>query len=373
MASVNEQLQEAAVSHAVDLQHYSNGVVRRILRLLNRVDADLMGQITAALDRLTPQSFTVDRLELMLGAVRQLNRQAYDAILRELPAGLRELTEYEARYQERLFRAVLPGEVVTAVGLHGVNVDQVHAAAMARPFQGRLLSEWAQDLGTDRMARIRDAIRMGYVENQTIDQIVRRIRGTKAAGYADGLLEISRRDAEAVVRTAVSHTAAYARDAFFQANEELIGSQEWTSTLDTRTTDICRARSGKRYTLDGKPIGHSLPWLGGPGRAHWGCRSEAVAVTKSWKELTGLDIEEFSPSTRASMDGQVAGDLTYNQWLTNQSATRQDEVLGPTRGKLFRQGKLPMDRFYNNKGRMLTLDELRERDAAAFARAGLGG
>jgi len=75
--------------------------------------------------------------------------------------------------------------------------------------------------------------------------------------------------------------------------------------------------------------------------------------------------------TRASADGQVDANLSYGEWLKRQPAEVQDEVLGPTRGKLLRAGKLTMDRFYNDRGRYLTLDELRERNATAFERAGL--
>ena len=82
-------------------------------------------------------------------------------------------------------------------------------------------------------------------------------------------------------------------------------------------------------------------------------------------------MDDFSPSTRASMDGQVPADQTYGQWLKKQSAERQDDILGKTRGALFRKGGLEFDRFYNDKGRYLTLDELRQRDAAAFDKAGV--
>jgi hypothetical protein len=37
--------------------------------------------------------------------------------------------------------------------------------------------------------------RWAYVEGETVDQIVRRVVGTKAAGYRDGVLAVSRRDA----------------------------------------------------------------------------------------------------------------------------------------------------------------------------------
>lgn len=38
MPTTNEILRDAAIGHAVDLTHHSNGVVRRMMSLLNRVD-----------------------------------------------------------------------------------------------------------------------------------------------------------------------------------------------------------------------------------------------------------------------------------------------------------------------------------------------
>ena len=71
------------------------------------------------------------------------------------------------------------------------------------------------------------------------------------------------------------------------------------------------------------------------------------------------------------MDGQVPKETSYAQWLQKQSYARQIEVLGPQRAKLMKDGKLPLDKMYGDKGQMLTLSEMRERDAGAFKRAGL--
>ena len=71
------------------------------------------------------------------------------------------------------------------------------------------------------------------------------------------------------------------------------------------------------------------------------------------------------------MDGQVPAETTYQQWLAKQSAARQDQVLGRTRGQLLRAGNLPIERMYDNKGAFISLEELRSRDAEAFKRAGV--
>jgi hypothetical protein len=362
MAGVNDEIFDAEIGHQVDLQKFSNGVVRRLVAVLNRVDADLFAQLTAALDRLPAESFTVERLEGLLASVRQLNLAAYQQIEQEFGTVLREFAEYEAGYQLELFRSTIPAQVIAQVPVHSVNVSQVYSAALARPFQARNLREWSQGIESARMVRIRDAVRIGYVENQTTTEIVRRIRGTRAKGYADGLIEIDRRSIESVVRTAIAHTAAVTREAFIEENLDLVKAVEWCSTLDSRTSPICQIRDGLKYTADThKPIGHKWPWLGGPGMAHWNCRSTSVPVLKSWREL-GIPMDDLDPGTRASMDGQVPADTTFAQWLKKQPAARQDEVLGPTRAKQYRAGK-DLGAFFNDKGRLLTLDQMAANDA----------
>lgn len=371
MPTVNERLADAAVAHAVDLQQYSNGEVRKIIALLNRADADLRQRLFDAVERMGTDRFTVTHMNTVLQSVRELNKAIYAEIGEQFTETLGELAAYELAYQQALFTATLPGPVLVAVPLASANLGQVRAAAMSRPFQGRLLKEWLSDLESGRAARIRDAVRMGVIEGMTTDQIVRRVMGIRAESFADGQLQRGRLEIEAMVRTAISHTAGVARDAFYLANEDLIGEEVWTSTLDSRTSEDCRLRDGLKYTAgDHRPVGHQVPWGAGPGRIHWQCRSTSTPVIKAWQEL-GLSPDEIDPGTRASMDGQVPADTTYAQWLKKQSAKRQDQVLGPERGKLFREGGLQLDRFYNDKGRYLTLDELRERDAAAFERAGM--
>lgn len=355
MATVNETIADLEVRHMVGIQRLSSGIIRKLIPLLDKADAEIVAKL---LDRgdVLEGSFTSKRLEKLLEAIRQINHDAHVLVGRELRSELRALAGYEAQFQARLIGSALPvaWDIVTPT------VETLYAAVTARPFQGRLLKEWLTDLDTNAARRVRDAVRMGVVQGETIDQIVRRVRGTRALNYADSAMAISRRGAEAMVRTAVSHTTTVARNELYQANADLIEKEQWVSTLDTRTCPTCQGLDGETFEL-GK--GPATP-------AHIGCRCVRVPVTKSWKEL-GFDIEELEPSTRASMGGQVPATMTYGEWLRKQPAGTQDEALGPTRGKLFRDGKLPVDRFTNRQGDELTLDQLREREAEAFQRAGL--
>lgn len=354
--SLNDELLDATIAHQLEIIGYSTDVSNRVIAILNRSDADLMAKLQSKLETMDANSFTVQRLEKLLVSIRALNGDVYEAVRNELYGDLKDLTAYELDYQQSHFKAVLPVDISVST----VAADAVYAAALSRPFQGKLLKEWASKIEADRMTRIRDAIRIGYIQNETISQMVQRIRGTRALKYTDGLLNIDRRVADAVVRTAVSHTANVARNRFYERNDSLIKGIRLVETLDHRTCEQCMALDGKIYPTDSGPRPPH----------HMSCRGSTSPVIKSWSEL-GIDAEDIPESTRASMDGQVPEDVTYGEWLKNKPASFQDEVLGKSKGKLFRDGGLTVDRFVDRSGRSYTLDQLRERNRAAFERAGL--
>lgn len=328
---------------------------------LNKADAEIFARLLELLDRLPAGSATGDYLWELMASIRQLNAAAYQRLDAALTASLKELASVEAGFQYSLYASQqAPVAAITA--------EQAWAAAYSRPFAGRLLREALVELGETRAKRIRDAVRMGFLTGKTVAQIVRDIRGTRAKGFVDGFVEVDRRSLEAIVDTAVKHTAASVRNRFMQANADALGSQIVVATLDSRTSEICRVRSGLRYTVGErpKPIGHSVPWCNehgcGPGNWHWRCRSTALGLLPGQTKLWG---------TRASADGPVDANLSYSDWLRSQPASVQNEVLGKTRGELFRAGKFEVTRFANDKGRWLSISELRARDASMFKAAGL--
>ena len=355
--TVNEQLLREAVNHAIDLRHYGNGVVIKMLKILNRADT----QLSIELSKTLPGSLTETRLKEIIKSLKSFNNKIYDSLFNPLADEIKSLSEFEAQYHEDLFKSVLPMQLSVA----SVTASSIYAAAMARPFQvskdGAVpIRDYLSGLSEDRSRRIRDAIRLGYLTGETIDQIVNRVIGTKSKGYEDGAINQPRHYVEGMVRTAVNHTANVASLHFFNENASLLKGFVWVSTLDSHTTPICRSRDGQVFPLDGKV----LP------PAHIGCRSSISPVVKSWREL-GIDLPEFGQAvTRASVDGQVPAKLTYQTWLKEQSAARQDDILGPTRGKLFRAGAT-VQNFVDNKGKSLTIERLRERHEDLFKKAGL--
>lgn len=358
MATVNDKLRDEAIAHTLWISRYSTGVANRMVKLLNESDAELTARLLVAMDSLPASQFTVNRLESLLESVRELNKQAVAGMQSSLADELLQLAEHETGYQLSLFDSLLPQGVKTHFPLQGVTPDMVHAAAMAQPFQGRLLSEWAENLEADRMARITNTVRRGYLLGDATEIIARQVRGHANRGYQDGALQMSRSNAASITKTAVNHLAATARTSFAQANDDIVKGKQWLSTLDNKTTPLCIVRDRLRYSMDNKPIGHKVPYLQGPGRIHFCCRSTETLILKSWREM-GIDADEMDEGSRASMDGQVPADTTYLEWLSRQSPQRQDQILGPERGRLYRAGHIQLSDMYTDKGEWISLAQLK--------------
>jgi SPP1 gp7 family putative phage head morphogenesis protein len=193
-----------------------------------------------------------------------------------------------------------------------------------------LLSEWVERTRDNRWAGLRDAVErtvgIGLAQGQTTQELARRLQDS---------FELGKREATALVRTAVAHVAEGAREAMYLANDDIVKAVMWVSTLDSRTTGACKLRDGKVYDLKTKkPIGHDLPWNGGPGRLHWQCRSVSVPVLGSWEDL-GLDGSSIGPGVRAAMDGEAPGSETYGPWLKRQPLPIKEAALGVSRGRAF--------------------------------------
>lgn len=339
MPTVNEKILDAQVKHSVYLERYKSGVLKKIIGHLNDAEADLIEQIAARLVTIEKRGYdlgpdTTKRLNDLLAAVLERREKVYSVLGNKLFNELIDFATYEADFQIR----IADNAGIEANFIIPSN-SSLKAVVSSQPFQGRILKEWAKGLEQSDVRRIQDAIRIGITEGQTTDQIIRWIRGTKAAQYQDGVIEIARRDAEAVIRTAVAHTQNRARMEVFNANSDIVGGIQYAAVLDSKTTIFCASRDGKVYDLDKAP----------PIPAHWRCRS--------------IYVPYFGPNegNRASKFGPVPAATTFEQFLKNQSIEFQEDVLDVERAKRFRAGE-KLEKFVDKSGHVYTLKELARRE-----------
>jgi hypothetical protein len=412
--------QSLLIAHQIGLLKLGSGLAKKAITQFNVSEEALVAQLLkdlADLELVTPSDYArkkkeIDALIQRLAVVRQ---ESWDAVYVVTVQSLKELASWELAFnQQAIEKAVGVGAFAT----NTPSVKQLEDYASRLPFQGKPLREWFEALSASDRARLSDAVTQGLSEGASIEQIVARVRGTAKDKFEAGVTQTARRQLEGVVRTVVNHVSNGAREEFWKANRNLFAGVKWVSTLDGRTSMICRALDGAVAALPGQKdlFPPEMPRIIPPHKrppAHFSCRSLVVSVLNPFGIAQNIGVRPFVRSVkgrkqreeafsdqareRAGSDwsrwnskekrratnavrqewaerniGTVPKETTFAEWLRAQSAEFQSQVLGPTRYKLFSQGGLKLDRFVeSHSGREWTLDELRSRESEAFQKAGI--
>jgi SPP1 gp7 family putative phage head morphogenesis protein len=334
--STQGYLFDALSRHQLFIQRLASGQVKESLPIIRR----LAREIRAALlghDLTDFQTARLTALQIEITAITQAAGVALEA--QTMPA-MQDFAAYEAQFTQKMLQGAV------TVKLAGIN-----PAALARNIENAPMTLISGKktisttmlgvfdtfaVGTSR--EVMTAVQAGITRGQTTKDI---------AAEVFGLVNTrSKAQAETVVRTAVNMAGSVARAELYAANRDVLNGEEYSAVLDGRTTITCASFDGQIFAVGVGP----MPPL------HYNCRSVRVPVVDdAFKALR-------EGSTRASMSGPVSSQTTYNSWLGRQGADFQDEVLGVERADLFRSGKLTLDKFTDDKGRVYTLDELKARE-----------
>lgn len=374
--NASDIIADRLITRGIYLERYKAGFNNRILAELEKLEDGLSRELVSLFSKGVPNpTMRVQRLEKLLGETRHVIRRSY-AEKKSLSG--KELTRLAANEQAYVVAAINDTAGIE-IADRVLNFDELKKLTDDTLIHGAKSAEWWDRQGDDLQKRFSDQMRQGVLRGETLDQLTARVRGSQAKAFTDGVMPATKRQAEALVRTSVQAVANATRDEFYRANSDIVNAIQWVSTLDSRTTHICMALSGKLWTTEThNPVGHSLPYPGPT--AHWNCRSTQVAVIKSWEELVkgqdeaelddefkkqlraqGFDeaaIAQIKRNTRASMDGQVAKDLTFDAWLKSKPPEFQDRMLGKGKGRLFRDGKITLTDLVDQRLRPLTIDDL---------------
>lgn len=371
--AANDEIQDRLIAHQVQLLRFGRGLADRINRLLNRAEPELRARLAARLERIAalgwdPGPATTKRMAKTLELITAITRPTFEEINLLVRKELVGLATGESIYISGVLTSALP--VIWEPTLPSGR--ELRAIVFARPFQNRILADWMASFSANDRRRMMDEIRQGLVFSETPTQIGRRIFGTRALGGTDGVREITRRGAQTLAQTAVSAISNAARQSVYLRNRRIVSRETFVATLDSRTTPICRSLDNEVYEVGVGPI----PPL------HMNCRSlrapvvdgrqlgSRPATTATRERLAGLR----GPARRREVEkltGRVPASESYTTWLRKQSAGFQDEVLGPTRGRLFRKGEVDLAGFVDASGKQSTLRQLYEQDPGIFQRANL--
>lgn len=314
--------------HQVYIQRYSAGLWREVKPIIRRLRDDLSRRIAGS-------DFQASRIAALYIELDSLMALAGDSLSEQLSLELTKFGEYEAEFQAKMLDRYITVEVAVPPP------EQVAAAATRTRMAmvtGEVYSikDLVGQFTRAKRQEVRTLISTGFIEGRTTQEIskdIGRLINTRTA-----------RQAETLVRTATNHMATIARREVIEGNRDALDGERYIATLDGRTTVTCASFDQKLFAVGDGP----MPPL------HWNCRSTRVPSIKPELRVPGVFGE------RASIDGPVSDRLTYDGWLRRQSQEFQNDTLGPERAEMFRSG-MKIDRFTDERGRELTLAELRAR------------
>ena len=335
MQNISDQLADLAIARSLVLIRIQNGLSNDVAILYNEMIDDISTTILKSGKISNHLTKTIKDIKAQL-QVPDINDN------------LKDIAQAEVNYTQKAYNSVIGIDLFKNIPPEGA----MSAILNTSLIEGATIHSWLKDLEASQAFDVERAVRLGMTLGETNAQLANRLKST---------MELSMRNAQTIVRTATATVANKARMEFMEANNEVIKGWEWNSTLDGRVRKEHADRDGATWNLDKEGInakGKKYPFRYTP--YGWNCRCQLNPILKSWKEL-GIDEEEVPVGTRSSLDGYVSQDMTFDKWLKTKSSEFQKEYLGAGRYELYSKGKITLSDLINQKGRYLSIKELKEK------------
>lgn len=342
--SSNQFLIDAATRHQVFLQRYGGGQSKKaqksLLRLRREINARLMSE---------PTDFQRGRMEALLSDIDEMIAIAFGQISGSIKKGAYDLAISEAAFSAGLFNRAAKSSIDFSTPAEAQIIAAVEGIPMAAPagMASVTIGDALADFGIKKANQVKQIILDGAALGDTSQQIAQKV--------GENINTLQRRQIDTLVRTVTNHASSVARAEVYEDNADILDGYRWIATLDSRTTFICASRDQEVYQ----------PGVGPMPPAHWGCRSTTVPVVKDEFTL-GPKLKGQRASVGADGGKPVSSNLSYGGWLKKQPIEFVDEALGVERSRLFRSGKLTIDKFVDPTGRVYTLEQLRGMNPFVF-------
>lgn len=346
MGGVDLALQDELIAVGVDLYRLEAGTRAEVLKLLERLQRELVAKL--ADPGLT--EFSKARLQRFLAEASEVIDRYYLMTEGLMDTTLRGVAQVQAAATANAMSTTFQSRLTFGLPTESFLTRLVGNSII----QGAVSSDWWSKQSLDTAFKFAGEVRTGLALGETNEQIVARISGTRDT---PGIMEISKRNARALVHTSIQQVANDARLETFRQNQDVIVTLRWFTALDGHVCPQCVARGDLRWKNDEEhtPVGHSVPWASPP--IHFGDRCVLMPETKSLRDL-GLDIDEPPPGARASSEGPVSAKTTIEDWLSRRTKAQQDEQLGEGRADLWRRGVITLQQLLSPEGNVLTLAQL---------------
>lgn len=327
------ELESKSILHQIQTERVENGLVKNCLIQLEKANRLIQSELRKSKGVTTKARYKELR-KYLKDVAKELKEQLYASM------DIDEFIDYELQAQIKLYKKY------GNLNLLAPNKEQLISTATFTPYTPTsTFANFLDSFEYDYFNVWDSTVRTGYLTGLTTQNIIKKVMGYGArdSQVADmGAIHSLRVSVERNTRTALQSFAMETRKMIYEKNSKLFDGYKWVATLDRRSCIICGQLDGKEYPKM-EDFGEVPPM-------HPNCRCTIIPVIKGYEELDEGD-------TRASMNGEVDGKITFEQWLGEQSAEVQKDVLGEYRYKLFKQGE-PMKTFISDN-RVLTISELK--------------
>lgn len=340
----NAAIFDESIQINLDLARLDSSIRRKVLKLLRSMQKELISSIGT--DDLT--EWGLRRKNQQLRETREIIAKYYNDISTLTLDQTQSIAQVSATSaSQALAVAVGSGSGGAVAGLIPTT-NFMETLAKNSLVEGAVMGDWWKRQADETVFRFQQAINLGLINAETNKQIIDRVIDING---------ITERNAEKLVRTAVLSISNQARQKSFEQNEDVIAGYVWNSALDSRTCAQCAPRDGKEWTVDHKPIGHSIPWA--VPALHISCRCSLYPRTKTFREL-GIDIDEVDDSARSSMDGVVT-DKTFKDFMDRKGKAFTENALGKGRADLYRNGVITLEQLIDGRGNLISVKDLRDK------------
>lgn len=354
-ATANERIADAYARHMILLGRLANGESKKVLGTLDAtLFPELLGMTESAFlalrDR-SPGVFQRKGYQRLLKRSRAAIASGFAGIRDDLAKELYRICQAEAKFTMTVLGREIPFDFTPALP----SFEKFRELVYKTPINGHVLGRRFELLAGNTAARYEAAVNEGLRAGESAEAITRRVRGTRALGYRDGVLGRIRHWAETEVRTAVDAVANGGRQAAHEANGKVVGKEVWRAMLDNRTCPVCAALDGTVFRVGDGPTPPMHPR----------CRCWRDPVLKPAAEM-GLKPGDLPPLERQSMTGKVPYGQSFESYMKKQDRAFQLDVLGKTRADLWRSGRVKLGRFVDDRNKLLTIPELYAREGIAI-------
>lgn len=319
----------------VQLNRAENTILKQTNAIVEQAKRDLVTLITERDPSAVSAGRRAARVKSLVAESRDILNTAYSDLNSTTRDALIQIARYGRNITEQQLVAVLRAQGMADPTVALPNSSVITALATSTPVKGDTMYGWWSAQNRMTQVAFRRVLTNGVVNGDTINDLAKAVRGivTDSGKQVGGIFMASRREAIALVRTAIADVNFRAAQLTYQANSDLVEGWEFVATLDDRTCPECGTYDGQTYTID-DPDAPQIP-------VHFQCRCTSIP------KLVGISQPERT---------------TYEEWFAQQDATTQDDILGPMRGDLIRNGDATFSEMVKSDGSMVTLKDLTGED-----------